>query len=156
MIDNIFTGYVTCILDDSKIYANHSKKKFIDLEDVRLAVKLQLDRTFTNPPPRDVLVEVAKARNIIPLPFVKPSNGLRLPPDRYCLNGTNYKLKTPVKKFGKAGFASVNSYGSQSRMRMDSHKNLAIVKRPGTLTTLARTQTISMPKPLFKFTSGNY
>ena len=142
---------MTCILDDSKIYANHSKKKFIDLEDVRLAVKLQLDRTFTNPPPRDVLIEVAKARNSIPLPFIKPSNGLRLPPDRYCLNGTNYKLKSPVKKSGKSGFGHNSmSYGGHSR----SNKGYSVVKRPGTLATVARTQTISMPKPVFKFSSG--
>ncbi|XP_003426479.1 transcription initiation factor TFIID subunit 9 [Nasonia vitripennis] len=145
--------YVTCILDDSKIYANHSKKKFIDLEDVRLAVKLQLDRTFTNPPPRDVLIEVAKAKNSIPLPFVKPNNGLRLPPDRYCLNGTNYKLKSPVKKSGKVGFGNAGSFGSQSRGRME-HKGYSIVKRPGTLATVARTQTISMSKPVYKFSTG--
>ncbi|XP_058804596.1 transcription initiation factor TFIID subunit 9-like [Phymastichus coffea] len=146
--------YVTCILDDSKIYANHSKKKFIDLEDVRLAVKLQLDRTLTNPPPRDVLLEVAKAKNSIPLPFVKPSNGLRLPPDRYCLNNTNYRLKTPLKKSGKFGFGNIG-FGSHSRMKMDSQKGLSIVKRPGTLATISRTQTISMSKPVFKISSGN-
>lgn len=36
------------------MYANHAKKKLIDLEDVRLAVQMQVDRTFTSPPPRDV------------------------------------------------------------------------------------------------------
>lgn len=150
--------YVTCILDDSRIYANHAKKKFIDLDDVRLAVKMQLERTFTNPPPRDVLLDVARAKNNIPLPFVKPSNGLRLPPDRYCLNATNYKLKNATKKVvGKQLHSLVgnNIQGGQSKIKVESNKSgLSIVKRPGTLATVARTQTISMPKPVLKFSAA--
>ena len=52
------TGYVSCILDDARVYANHAKKKIIDLEDVRLAVQMQLDRIFTTPPPRDVSIKI--------------------------------------------------------------------------------------------------
>ncbi|XP_076662574.1 TBP-associated factor 9 [Halictus rubicundus] len=150
--------YVTCILDDSRIYANHAKKKFIDLDDVRLAVKMQLERTFTNPPPRDVLVDVARAKNNIPLPFVKPSNGLRLPPDRYCLNATNYKLRNaPKKGVGKPLHSLVgnNVQGCQSKIKMEGNKTgLSIVKRPGTLATVSRTQTISIPKPVLKFSTA--
>ncbi|XP_015587903.1 transcription initiation factor TFIID subunit 9 [Cephus cinctus] len=150
--------YVTCILDDSRIYANHAKKKFIDLDDVRLAVKMQLERTFTNPPPRDVLLDVARAKNNIPLPFVKPNNGLRLPPDRYCLNATNYKLKNASKKMGGKALHSLgpNSLtGGQPRIKVEGNKaGLSIVKRPGTLATVARTQAISIPKPVFKFSTG--
>ncbi|XP_046472443.1 transcription initiation factor TFIID subunit 9 [Neodiprion pinetum] len=150
--------YVTCILDDSRIYANHAKKKFIDLDDVRLAVKMQLERSFTNPPPRDVLLDVARAKNNIPLPFVKPNNGLRLPPDRYCLNATNYKLKNAAKKIvGKPLHAIVgnNFSGGQPRIKIEPNKTgLSIVKRPGTLATVARTQAITIPKPVFKFTTG--
>lgn len=157
-VDFQFVGYVTCILDDSRIYANHAKKKFIDLDDVRLAVKMQLERTFTNPPPRDILLDVARAKNNIPLPFVKPSNGLRLPPDRYCLNATNYKLKNAMKKVvGKPLHSLVgnNIQGSQSKIKVEGNKTgLSIVKRPGTLATVARTQTISIPKPVLKFSNG--
>ncbi|XP_043284728.1 transcription initiation factor TFIID subunit 9 [Venturia canescens] len=153
--------YITCILDDSKIYANHAKKKFIDLDDVRLAVKMQLDRTFTNPPPRDVLLDVARAKNNIPLPFVKPNNGLRLPPDRYCLNATNYRLKNIVKKpAGKSihtmGNSTMGGGSVTARVKSEGNKtNLSIVKRPATLATVARTQTISIPKPVFKFSTGS-
>lgn len=42
------------VLDDAKVYSNHAKKKIIDLDDVRLAVQMQQDRSFTNPPSRDV------------------------------------------------------------------------------------------------------
>lgn len=48
------SGYVTCILDDAKIYANHAKKKTIDLDDVKLATQMTLEKAFTGPPPRDV------------------------------------------------------------------------------------------------------
>ncbi|XP_012259851.2 transcription initiation factor TFIID subunit 9 [Athalia rosae] len=151
--------YVTCILDDSRVYANHAKKKFIDLDDVRLAVKMQLERSFTNPPPRDVLLDVAKAKNNIPLPFVKPNNGLRLPPDRYCLNSTNYKLKNATKKIVTKALHTIvgNSFsGGQTRLKMEPNKTgLSIVKRPGTLATVARTQAISIPKPVFKFSTGS-
>ncbi|KAH0553915.1 transcription initiation factor TFIID subunit 9-like [Cotesia glomerata] len=150
--------YITCTLDDSRIYASHAKKKFIDLDDVRLAVKMQLEKTFTNPPPRDVLLEVARAKNNIALPFVKPNNGLRLPPDRYCLIAANYKLKPTLKKpVGKPIHTIVgnNLVSGQSRVRVDSNKTgLSVVKRPGTLTTIARTQTISVPKPVFKISTA--
>lgn len=149
--------YVTCILDDSRIYANHAKKKFIDLDDVRLAVKMQLERTFTNPPPRDVLLDVARAKNNIPLPFVKPNNGLRLPPDRYCMNSANYKLRNATKKTVTKQIHTIGSNltSGQSRIKSEGGKpGLSIVKRPGTLATVARTQTISIPKPVFKFSQG--
>lgn len=154
----IFTGYITCTLDDSRIYANHAKKKFIDLDDVRLAVKMQSERTFINPPPRDVLLDVARAKNNIPLPFVKPNNGLRLPPDRYCLNTANYKLKPSMKKSNVKPMHSLvgnNIIGGVPRVKVDNNKGgLSIIKRPGTLTTVSRTQTISIPKPVFKFSTG--
>lgn len=119
---------------------------------------MQLERSFTNPPPRDVLLDVARLKNNIPLPFVKPNNGLRLPPDRYCLNVTNYKLKHTSKKTITKSLSAVtgnNVAGGQTRMKLDSNKaGLSVVKRPGTLTTVARTQTISIPKPVFKYASG--
>lgn len=145
-------------MDDSRVYANHAKKKFIDLDDVRLAVKMQLERTFTNPPPRDVLLDVARTKNNIPLPFVKPNNGLRLPPDRYCLNATNYRLKNVTKKIMQKPAHSVvcnNPSAGQPRVKVEGNKTgLSIVKRPGTLATVARTQTITIPKPVLKFSTG--
>lgn len=128
------------------------------MDDVRLAVKMQLERSFTNPPPRDVLLDVARAKNNIPLPFVKPNNGLRLPPDRYCLNGANYRLKNVTKKVVQKPAHSLagNQSGGQSRPKVEGNKTgVSIVKRPGTLATVARTQSISIPKPVLKFSTGN-
>ena len=50
----LFTGYVTDILDDAKVYSTHANKKNIDTEDVKLAVQCRLDHSYTTPPPRDV------------------------------------------------------------------------------------------------------
>ena len=70
---------------------------------------------FTSPPPREALLELARAKNATQLPliqvqciamdccnpylakdsqfFLQPKAGIRLPPDRHCLTATNYKLK---------------------------------------------------------------
>lgn len=45
---------MTCILDDAKVFANHARKKTIDLDDVKLATEVVLDKAFTCPPPRHV------------------------------------------------------------------------------------------------------
>ena len=49
------SGYVTTVLDDAEAYANHAKKKSIDLDDVKLAVSMQMEQSFTTPPPREVI-----------------------------------------------------------------------------------------------------
>ncbi|XP_070538538.1 transcription initiation factor TFIID subunit 9B-like [Ptychodera flava] len=90
--------YVTNILDDAKVYSQHSGKKSVDADDVKLSIQHQMDRSFTTPPPRDLLMEIARQKNSIPLPLIKPHNGPRLPPDRYCLSAVNYKLKNLHKK----------------------------------------------------------
>ncbi|KAK2155710.1 hypothetical protein LSH36_233g06043 [Paralvinella palmiformis] len=89
--------YVTDILDDAKVYSAHANKKNIDTEDVRLAIQCKLDHSFTTPPPRDLLMDIARHKNTNPLPLIKPYTGIKLPPDRYCLAQANYRLK-PLKK----------------------------------------------------------
>jgi len=91
--------YISTILEDSKVLSAHARKKAVDLDDVKLAVQMHTDHNLTNPPPRDLLLEVAAKRNALSLPVPKQSGGLRLPPDRYCLTATNYRLK-PSKKRG--------------------------------------------------------
>lgn len=60
-------GYITCILDDAKIYANHAKKKVIDLDDVKLASQMTMEKAFTSPPPREVCVFCVRTVNRWPL-----------------------------------------------------------------------------------------
>ncbi|XP_073335465.1 transcription initiation factor TFIID subunit 9 [Pagrus major] len=100
--------YVTTIIEDAKIYATHAKKSSVDADDIKLAIQCRMDQSFTSPPPRDFLLEVARQKNQTPLPLIKPYTGPRLPPDRYCLTAPNYRLKSVQKKVSSsAGRISV-------------------------------------------------
>ncbi|KAK9955764.1 hypothetical protein ABG768_015619 [Culter alburnus] len=90
--------YVTTIIEDAKIYSTHAKKSIVDADDIRLAIQCRVDQSFTSPPPRDFLLDIARQKNQTPLPLIKPYTGPRLPPDRYCLTAPNYRLKSLQKK----------------------------------------------------------
>lgn len=145
--------YVACILEDAKAYANHAKKKSIDLEDVKLALNIQLEQMFTNPPPREVLAEVARTKNNTPLPFIKPHCGVRLPQDRYCLSSCNLRIKTPqvVKKNNKMTPSFTIDRTIDRTIKMATKGSLGVLKR--TVSTVSRTQTVTIPKPITKLTS---
>ncbi|XP_047463602.1 transcription initiation factor TFIID subunit 9 [Mugil cephalus] len=99
--------YVTTIIEDAKIYSTHAKKSSVDADDIKLAIQCRMDQSFTSPPPRDFLLEVARQKNQTPLPLIKPYAGPRLPPDRYCLTAPNYRLKSVQKKVSSAGRITV-------------------------------------------------
>ncbi|XP_026321666.1 transcription initiation factor TFIID subunit 9 [Hyposmocoma kahamanoa] len=142
--------YVASVLDDARVFANHAKKKTIDLDDVRLAVQMQLDKSFTSPPPREVLLQVARVKNVNPLPLIKPHCGLRLPPDRYCLSACNYRLK-PAQK--KAVAKTTVTAGPPIKAPVVGGQPNVVVKRPPT--TPIPTKPSGVPKPVLKFTSGS-
>lgn len=77
--------------------------------------------------------------------MIKPHCGLRLPPDRYCLVAPNYKLRAteiPPKKLAKSALdRSANRFKT----------GLSHVKRP-TQQAVVKTQNVTIPKPVFKFT----
>jgi hypothetical protein len=61
-----------------------------------MAIKSKVDFSFTTTPPRDLLMEISKSKNKNPLPPIKyHGGGIRLPPDRFCLHGQNFMLRTP-------------------------------------------------------------
>lgn len=92
------TKYVTTIIEDAQLYSTHAKKKSIDVEDVKLAIDLQMDRSFACPPSREITATCARQRNSLPLPTIRSSAGLRLPPDRFSLTNPNAHLKGTAKK----------------------------------------------------------
>lgn len=146
------SGYVTCILDDAKVYANHGKKKVIDLDDVKIATQMMLDKAFTSPPSRSVLLDLSRARNNTPLPLIKPHCGLRLPPDRYCLSQCNYKLRAAAvpKKMAKSALDSRPII----KANIKGVTTTTGIKRPN-LTTTPKTQAVTIPKPVFKFSTSS-
>lgn len=92
--------YTTLLLDDAKTYSNFAKKKNVDVDDVKLAIRLARDGVFFRPPTPDVLNAASNEVNKIQLPEVKPTNGLRIPHDRANFLQTNYKLKTDLLPSG--------------------------------------------------------
>merc|ERR1711990_216866 len=94
--------YVTGILEDARVYSSHARKKTLDTEDVKLAVQLAADQGFTSPPPREALLELARAKNATQLPLIQPKAGVRLPPDYGGGGGGGLK---PQYNRGKPGGA---------------------------------------------------
>lgn len=89
--------YVTSILKEAQVFSLYAKKDSIDLGDVQLAINMQTDKTVTSPPPKELLLEVAREKNNQPLPPIKSHNGLRIPFDKHTLIGTNFRLKSKEK-----------------------------------------------------------
>lgn len=106
-----------------------------------------LDKAFTSPPPRDVLLDLTRIRNSSPLPLIKPNSGLRLPPDRYCLSSCNYRLKN--KKQG-AG----SGLGSTNLKKLPILSQSAGIKRPPIAGGVSKVQQVTIPKPVFKFSNA--
>lgn len=136
-------------MDDAKVYANHGKKKVIDLDDVKIATQMMLDKAFTSPPSRNVLLDLSRARNNTPLPLIKPHCGLRLPPDRYCLSQCNYKLRAAAvpKKLAK----SVLDSRPIIKANIKGVTTTTGIKRPNLTTT---PKAVTIPKPVFKFSTS--
>lgn len=138
--------YGTSILEEAKMFANNSKKKQLDLDDIRLALELSGENTFTMPPSREILLELARNKNKSPLPLVKPHCGLRLPPDRHCLNSCNYTLKGPAKKGGKG--ANFSIAGGAAGLKLAAKSNVNFIKRTSSMGITK--QTVNIPKPVTK------
>jgi len=90
--------YVTDVVSDARVYMTHANRKTITIDDIKLSVSHKLDHSFTAPPPREFLLDIARTKNSQPLPLIQDRCGLRLPPERYCLTGNNYKVKSTTKK----------------------------------------------------------
>lgn len=143
--------YVTNILEDSRVYSQHAKKKSIDIDDVKLSVQLQADQSFTSPPPREALLELARAKNAIQLPLIQPKAGIRLPPDRHCLTATNYKLKGKHKPSGfDYGGGGGGTGGGKSNYRAKGGQKNAAVKNsnPTSFSVVSGTNKLSAGVPM--------
>ncbi|PAA79778.1 hypothetical protein BOX15_Mlig025131g1 [Macrostomum lignano] len=105
--------YCTDLLDDARAYAQHAGKKSVDLEDLKLASACHADLDLVSPPPRELLTEVAQAKNAQLLPPIKTYCGVRLPPEKFCLTQPNYKAKLR-KAEARAAVVASGAGGSRS------------------------------------------
>lgn len=92
--------YVSTVLEDAVVYSTYAGKKSVDTNDIELAVSKLSDKMFTTPPPKEVLIEMARSKNSIPLPAIKSHAGPRLPPEKHSLISANYKCRPGVKVNG--------------------------------------------------------
>ncbi|TKY57115.1 Transcription initiation factor TFIID subunit 9 [Spatholobus suberectus] len=90
--------YAVDMLTDAQVYSEHAGKSAIDCDDVKLAIQSKLDFCFLQPPPREVLLELAQNRNKIPLPKTIAGPGIPLPPDQDTLISPNYMFAIPNKR----------------------------------------------------------
>ncbi|KAF5727281.1 transcription initiation factor TFIID subunit 9 [Tripterygium wilfordii] len=94
--------YVVDVLTDSQVYSEHAGKAAIDCDDVKLAIQSRVNFSFSQPPPREVLLELARNRNKIPLPKTLAGPGIPLPPEKDTLISQNYQLAFPKKESTQA------------------------------------------------------
>ncbi|XP_047308348.1 transcription initiation factor TFIID subunit 9-like [Impatiens glandulifera] len=84
--------YVVDVLSDSQVYSEHAGKVAIDSDDIKLAIQSKVNFSFSQPPPREDLLELARNRNKIPLPKIVPGPGIPLPNEQDTLINPNYQL----------------------------------------------------------------
>ncbi|KAK7264204.1 hypothetical protein RJT34_31809 [Clitoria ternatea] len=90
--------YIVDVLTDAQVYSEHAGKSAIDCDDVKLAIQSKVNFSFSQPPPREVLLELAQNRNKIPLPKTIAGPGILLPPDQDTLISPNYQIAIPNKR----------------------------------------------------------
>lgn len=90
-------GYTKSVLKDALSYNDHARNSTnssvsnntINTDDIRLSIASRTNYQFKSIAPKELLLELAQERNSKPLPPVIPKWGLNLPPEKYCLTGTN-------------------------------------------------------------------
>ncbi|XP_042487400.1 transcription initiation factor TFIID subunit 9-like [Macadamia integrifolia] len=93
--------YVGDVLTDALVYSEHAGKPAIDCDDVKLAIQTKVNFSFSQPPPREVLLELARTRNKTPLPKSIAGPGIPLPPEQDTLISPNYQLAMPKKQISQ-------------------------------------------------------
>nr|GMC86221.1 transcription initiation factor TFIID subunit 9 [Ipomoea batatas] len=86
------------VASGQRVYSEHAGKTVIDSDDLKLAVQSKVNFSFAPPPPREVLLELARSRNKIPLPKSISGPGIPLPPEQDTLISPNYQLAIPKKR----------------------------------------------------------
>ncbi|XP_041354409.1 transcription initiation factor TFIID subunit 9B-like [Gigantopelta aegis] len=160
--------YITDVLDDAKVYSSHANKKNLDCDDIKLAIQCRMDHSFTTPPPRDLLMDIARYRNAQQLPLIKPYSQPRLPPDRYCLSAPNYKLKTLRKPRSQITLSnsipaggprfSISSLAVKGTGSTGGGQTLTVVTKAvsqPTVTIISKSAATTMPKPTFRINTGS-
>jgi len=111
--------YVSEVLLDAQLYMEHAGRNDMELSDIRLSIQSRVN-SFTQPPPRELLLALSQAKNSIALPPIPPKFGVQLPSEEYCLVSPSYQVDP---KKGQDNVEDNNTNGS-------SAKHLPISKKP--------------------------
>ena len=69
-----------------------NKQRNIEGKDVKLAIHMQRDKMFVNPPLWEYTSSLSSSINSIPLPAIPNRYGILLPPEKYTLTSTNFQI----------------------------------------------------------------
>eukprot|EP00271_Cylindrocystis_brebissonii_P018144 TRINITY_DN500_c0_g1_i1.p1 TRINITY_DN500_c0_g1~~TRINITY_DN500_c0_g1_i1.p1 ORF type:complete len:286 (-),score=55.33 TRINITY_DN500_c0_g1_i1:669-1526(-) len=110
--------YITDVLGDARVYSEHAGREKLDTDDITLAIQSRAKFTFSRPPPREVLMTLARVRNSIPLPLIAARPGLPLPPEMDTLTLPTWQIRLPPATVRPAAMADVEEEAGQpSRKR---------------------------------------
>ena len=69
------------------MYSDHASSRqggsSVSIDDVQLAIQSRVNYSFTQPPPKEMLLSLATTLNSVPLPPVPHRTGLGVPPAEY-------------------------------------------------------------------------
>jgi len=87
-------------LASSKTLAQFNNKRIVEASDVELALRhMRLKGSWREPNTLSNLSEVARQRNMQPLPPIKSFSGISLPSEKYGLTAPNFQTVTAVRLF---------------------------------------------------------
>ncbi|KAF9603334.1 hypothetical protein IFM89_034683 [Coptis chinensis] len=89
--------FIVDALTDAQVYSEHAGKPTVDCDDLKLAIQTKVNASFSQPPPREVLLELARIRNKNPLSKSIAGSGIPLPPEEDTLISPNYQFAIPKK-----------------------------------------------------------
>lgn len=99
--------YTRGVLKDAMVYNDYAAQsqdsnsaQELTVEDIRLAIAANTQYQFKPTAPKELLLQLANERNKKALPQVMSMWGVRLPPEKYCLTGKEWKLDEEVDEQG--------------------------------------------------------
>lgn len=61
---DLWYRYIVDVLTDAQVYSEHADKSEIDCDDIKLAIQSKLNFSFSQPPPREVIISNLPLFNI--------------------------------------------------------------------------------------------
>mmetsp|Transcript_39779 Transcript_39779/g.100271 ORF Transcript_39779/g.100271 Transcript_39779/m.100271 type:complete len:144 (-) Transcript_39779:126-557(-) len=87
--------YSSEVLVEAGLYAEHAGRtgNHLKTSDVRLAIQSRIHNSFIQPPPRQIMMELARHKNSAPLPLIPDNSyGINLPAEELCLTNANFQI----------------------------------------------------------------